>query len=187
LPDAAARFDQQAAQALIWSQETTMQIREEIHVRPASLQDCERVARMCAELWPGASAEDHLRELAPKVEGRSTRLLPVAVFVAERPSMGSGTNSEDVVGFVEVGLRSHADGCDESHEVGFIEGWFIAKEWRNRGIGRKLVLAAEDWARSQGCREMASDTWIDNTASQRAHEAMGYEVVDRCVNYRKFL
>ena len=35
--------------------------------------------------------------------------------------------------------------------------------------------------------ELASDTWIDNEKSQRAHEALGFEVVDRCVNYRKVL
>jgi aminoglycoside 6'-N-acetyltransferase I len=34
---------------------------------------------------------------------------------------------------------------------------------------------------------MASDTWIDNAESQRAHQALGFEVVDRCVNYRKRL
>ena len=56
-----------------------------------------------------------------------------------------------------------------------------------RGIGRMLVAAAEEWARSKGCKEMASDTWIDSEKSQRAHEAMGYEIVDRCVNYRKKL
>src|SRR5262245_36380783 len=118
-----------------------------ICVRLAVRQDCEYLAHMCAELWPDASAEEHSRELVPKVEGRSTRLLPVAVFVADRSGIEGNTNRTDVIGFVEVGLRSHADGCDESHEVGFVEGWFVAKEWRNRGIGRKLVAAAEDWAR----------------------------------------
>ena len=43
------------------------------------------------------------------------------------------------------------------------------------------------WARLKGCREMASDTWIDHEGSQRAHEALGFEVVDRCVHYRKEL
>jgi aminoglycoside 6'-N-acetyltransferase I len=47
--------------------------------------------------------------------------------------------------------------------------------------------AAEDWARSQGCYEVASDTWIDHESSQRAHEALGFEVVDRCVPFRKGL
>jgi aminoglycoside 6'-N-acetyltransferase I len=86
-----------------------------------------------------------------------------------------------------VGLRSHADGCDGRHRVGFIEGWFVEPEHRGNGMGRALMQAAGAWARSHGCREMASDTWIDNDPSQRAHEALGFEVVDRCVHFRKAL
>jgi len=162
---------------------------EDIRVKLAKPEDCERLACMSAELWPDASEKEHLREVVPKVEGRSTRILPVAVFVAEHSPTGPDANSgsRELIGFIEVGLRSHADGCDGSHEVGYIEGWFVAQSWRGRGIGRKLVAAAEDWARIHGCTEMASDTWIDNTTSQLAHEAMGFDVVDRCVNYRKSL
>jgi aminoglycoside 6'-N-acetyltransferase I len=162
---------------------------EDIRVRLAKPEDCERLACMSAELWPDGSEEEHLREVVPKVEGRSTRILPVAVFVAENSLTGPDANagSRELIGFLEVGLRSHADGCDESHEVGYIEGWFVAQNWRGRGIGRKLVATAEDWARTHGCTEMASDTCIDNTTSQLAHEAMGFDVVDRCVNYRKSL
>jgi aminoglycoside 6'-N-acetyltransferase I len=142
---------------------------------------------MCAELWPDASAEEHLRQLVPKVAGTSTRLLPVAVFVAESTHAETRGDGGALIGFAEVGRRSHADGCDESQAVGFLEGWFVNKDWRGLGIGRMLVGAVEEWARRQGCKEMASGTWIDNDTSQRAHEAMGYEVVDRCVNYRKKL
>ena len=48
-----------------------------------------------------------------------------------------------------------------------------------------LMQAAEEWARTHGCRELASDTWIDSEISQRAHAALGFEVVDRCVHFRK--
>jgi aminoglycoside 6'-N-acetyltransferase I len=113
-----------------------------------------------------------------KLAGQPRTTLPLACFVAESPV---GT----LVGFVEAGLRSHADGCDPAQPVGFIEGWYVAPEFRRRGIGRRLVATAEDWARAQGCLEMASDTWIDHDFSQRAHAALGYEVVDRCVHYRK--
>jgi aminoglycoside 6'-N-acetyltransferase I len=34
---------------------------------------------------------------------------------------------------------------------------------------------------------MASDAWLDGLESQHAHEALGFEVVDRCVHYRKLL
>lgn len=91
------------------------------------------------------------------------------------------------VGFLEVDLRSHVDGCNPARPTGYIEGWYVAENHRHQGIGRKLLAVAEDWARQQGCVEMGSDTWTDNELSQRVHEASGYEVVDRCVHYRKTL
>ena len=71
--------------------------------------------------------------------------------------------------------------------VGYLEGWYVADAHRREGHGAALLRAAEDWARSQGCTEMASDTWLDNEVSQRAHAALGFEVVDRVVNYKKRL
>ena len=105
--------------------------------------------------------------------------MPLVVFVAEVDGM--------VAGFIEVGLRSHADGCDTRQPVGFVEGWYVEPTQRALGVGRALMQAAEDWARSQGCQEMASDTWLNHEPSQRAHEALGFEVVDRCVNFKKAL
>ncbi len=102
------------------------------------------------------------------------------VLVAER-------GDRSLAGFVEVDLRSHADGCDPSIPVGYVEGWYVSEQDRRQRIGAQLIAAAEDWARAQGCVEMASDTWIDREISQRAHEALGFEVVDRCVHYRKTL
>ena len=49
------------------------------------------------------------------------------------------------------------------------------------------MRAAEDWSRERGCLEMASDALIENEESQRAHEALGFDVVDRCVHFRKRL
>jgi epoxyqueuosine reductase QueG len=34
---------------------------------------------------------------------------------------------------------------------------------------------------------IASDTWLDNAASQRAHEKLGFQEVDRVITYRKAL
>jgi aminoglycoside 6'-N-acetyltransferase I len=106
--------------------------------------------------------------------------MPLIILVAE-------TSDGMLAGFLEVDLRSHADGCNPLRPVGYIEGWYVSKNHRHTGIGRKLLAAAEDWARNQGCVEMASDTWVDNELSQRMHESLGYEVVDRCVHYRKAL
>jgi len=71
--------------------------------------------------------------------------------------------------------------------VGYLEGWYVSPEHRRAGIGRKLVQAAEDWARSKGCTEMASDAELHNTQSQQAHRRLGYEEVERIVCFRKSL
>jgi aminoglycoside 6'-N-acetyltransferase I len=106
--------------------------------------------------------------------------MPLVNFVAETPD-------GKLLGFAEVDLRSHADGCSPARPVGYLEGWYVAEAARHNGIGRLLLFAAEDWARSYGCVEMASDTWIENELSQTCHKALGFEIVDRCVHYRKTL
>ena len=101
------------------------------------------------------------------------------VFVAERPD-GS------LAGFVEVGTRPYADGCDTS-PVGYLEAWYVEPDVRRRGVGRALVAAAEAWARGRGSREIASDARLDNVVSHAAHRRAGYEEVDRVVQFRKIL
>ena len=157
-----------------------METAADVQIRLAQPLDCDQLAQMHAALWPQASAEEHAREITAILEGSFPLTMPLIILVAQ-------ASDQKLVGFLEVDLRSHADGCNPARSVGYVEGWYIAEDQRNRGVGRKLLKAAEDWARSQGCLEMASDTWIDNEASQRAHEALGYQVVDRCVHYRKTL
>jgi aminoglycoside 6'-N-acetyltransferase I len=141
--------------------------------------DLGAVTHLCAALWPDEPAADHKAHAARILSSKPASTMPLVIIVAEVDA--------DIVGFLEVGLRSHADGCDVRHPVGFIEGWYVQPNHQRRGVGRALVAAAEDWARSQGVRELASDTWIDHETSQRAHEALGFEVVDRCVHFRKSL
>jgi aminoglycoside 6'-N-acetyltransferase I len=149
-------------------------------VRLAQPPDFEQLLRFREALWPKCSPEDHARELSAILEGKPPVTLPLVILVAE-------ASDRVLAGFLEVDLRSHADGCNPVRPVGYIEGWYVAENHRHRGVGKKLLAMAEDWARAQGCVEMASDTWIDNEVSQRVHEELGYEVVDRCVHYRKSL
>jgi aminoglycoside 6'-N-acetyltransferase I len=157
-----------------------MDTASDTRVRLAQSSDRDELARLRASLWPNASSEEHAREVAAILDGTAALTMPLVILVAE-------TSGGRLVGFLEVNLRSHADGCNPGRPVGYIEGWYVSGNYRRHGVGRSLLSAAEDWARRQGCVEMASDTWLDNETSQRAHEALGYEVVDRCVHYRKTL
>jgi len=144
-------------------------------IRPLVPADLDTWKRMRVQLWPDLTPADNDADGA-QVLSQARRF---SVFVAE-------SDDGDLIGFVEVGLRDVADGCDSS-PVGYIEGWFVEPASRGKGIGRALVASAEEWARSRGCTEMASDALLDNIDSQRAHARLGYAEVDRMVSFRKSL
>lgn len=126
-------------------------------------------------LWPDGSADDHRRGM------QEWLARPDAVtLVAVRDG------GERLAGFAEVGTRPYADGC-ESSPVAYLEGWFVDADMRRLGVGAALVRAAEDWARTRGLSEFASDALLDNDVSHQAHRALGFEEVERAVRYRKAL
>jgi GNAT superfamily N-acetyltransferase len=89
-----------------------------------------------------------------------------AVFVAESPDAGSG-----LVGWLHVSV-SHLLESDMRAEV---NGLIVAEGQRSAGAGAKLLEAAEQWARRQGCRAMNVRS---NVIRERAHgfyERHGYE------------
>lgn len=130
--------------------------------------------RMNRALFPGLTLEADEAEMRATVARSDAQ-----VFVLDR---GDGR----LAGYVEVGERSIADGC-ESSPVGYIEAWYVDPDSRMSGHGRALLEAAEDWARQRGRVEMASDALLDNEVSHAAHRQSGYEEVDRQVTYRKSL
>ena len=75
----------------------------------------------------------------------------------------------------------------KSPKKGYIEGWYVDPDVRRQGIGRALVEAAESWARSKGCRQMASDAELWNEVSHRAHGALGYQKTGRLMLFKKDL
>lgn len=143
-------------------------------VRRAAPQDREHWLRMRMLLWPGDSPQAHLAEMEEMITDPLC-----AVFVAETPQ-------GRLVGFLEAAQRKYADGCDTS-PVGYIEGWYVEPDVRRAGVGKLLVMAAEDWARQSGLREMASDCLIDNQISYNAHISLEYEEVERLIHFRKSL
>ncbi len=91
-----------------------------------------------------------------------------------------------LIGFLEARIRPFVEDCHSDH-VGYLEGWFVEPNYRKNGIGRKLVRAAENWARSKNCTEMASDSEVGNDLSLTAHQSLGYEETSRLVHLRKDL
>jgi GNAT superfamily N-acetyltransferase len=49
----------------------------------------------------------------------------------------------------------------------------VHPDWRGRGVGRALFLAATDWVRARGCRALLVETQDTNVAACRFYAAMG--------------
>ena len=123
-------------------------------------------------LWPDATVDDHRNDMALSLAQAERFLQLVAYDEQSQP-----------VGFIEGSIRSDYVNGTETSPVGFVEGVYVVPAWRRRGIARMLFAAIGDWARSRGCRELASDALIDNDASQRAHQALGFRETDRVVYF----
>ena len=61
---------------------------------------------------------------------------------------------EDITGFVGVYVNELA----------------VARQQRGRGIGRRLMAAAEEWARRHGASSIALDAMLANTGALRLYE-----------------
>jgi len=147
-----------------------------IRVRPVTPSDAVAWLSMRNALWPEEGEKSHHTEIARFLAGELKGLL--SVLVAD--------DNGELLGFAELNIRPYAEGCN-TDRVGFLEGWYVMPEARRRGIGRALVLAAEAWARSQGCTEFASNTLAENDLSRVAHHALGFEEVEVVRCFRKDL
>ena len=145
-----------------------------MNIRFLEASDIPQWIQLRAELWPNESREEL------ETEGRASLVAesPLIVFVA--------AEEERLAGFLELDLRSYGEGCSSS-PVPYVEGWYVAPDWRRRGGGRALMSAAEQWSREQGYTELGSDTEELNRLSRDAHAALGFEEVETLVVFRKAL
>jgi len=130
--------------------------------------------RMRKALWPDCPEPDHAVEMAEYLCRKT-----MTAFAIKREGGGLG-------GFVEVAERPITEN-NEPGPFAHVEGWYVDPDLRRRGLGRRLIQAAENWAVEQGYTEIRSDTAIENLDSQRAHNALGFEETSRGVYYRKRL
>jgi aminoglycoside 6'-N-acetyltransferase I len=143
-------------------------------IRRVEQGDFEPWYRMRVSLWPEATRAEDQHDMQNYLTSDG-----MAAFVAQAAD-------GHLIGFLEAGIRYYADGCT-TRNVGYIEGWYVEELYRRQGIGAALVKAAEDWARSKGCQEMASDCLLENETSLAAHLALGYEEQERLIHFAKWL
>jgi aminoglycoside 6'-N-acetyltransferase I len=129
---------------------------------------------MRSALWPDASEQEHLREMAD--------VLSRGHFV-----MLAFDNDGLAIGFAEISKRNDYVNGTAGSPVGFLEGLYVAPSHRRQGVGRALVFAASSWATAKGCSELASDSLVENVDAHAVHRALGFVETERVVYFCKRL
>ncbi|NNF57785.1 MAG: GNAT family N-acetyltransferase [Rhodothermaceae bacterium] len=143
-------------------------------LRPADPEERAAWHRLRRALWPDCEDAMHAYEIARHLmRGDDT-----TVLMAE--------TEQGLIGFAELSIRARVEGSTEDR-VGYLEGWYVEPAWQGRGVGRRLIEAGEQWTRTHGLNELASDAELSNEGSIAAHHALGFQETFRIVQFLKRL
>ena len=140
-------------------------------IRSATLDDAAEVARLSAQL--GYPAD--VAVFADRLE----RILPLhthAVLVCE------GENSR-LAGFIGLERRLTVEAGDKAEVVGLV----VDADARRSGTGRRLIAAAEAWARTRGLLELFLRSNVVRPEAHAFYPALGFERSKTQHVYRKAL
>lgn len=142
-------------------------------IEPLAEADFEAWVALQRQLWPHHSLEE-LRHDARALLARGDR---AAVLVAKAGG--------EAVGFAEATLRVDFVNGTSTSPVTFLEGLYVAPEWRHKGIARALCDAIEQWGARSGCTEFASDALVENDLGRAVHAALGFAEIETVVYFVK--
>ena len=141
-------------------------------IQKAGVKDIPAVAELACKLWPDNTVEEMCSEI-----GEIIAKPDAAFFLAYEEDMP--------VGFAQCQLRDEYVEGTGSSPVGYLEGIYVAEEYRKHGLAIELVSACETWAKSKGCTEFASDCELENVQSLRFHLNVGFEEANRIICFTK--
>ncbi len=127
-------------------------------IRNARNYDAPALAALCGDLGYPATRQQVVARLAA-IEAQAVG----RVLVVE--------NAEGVVvGWIHVAMQAHLLDNDVAEILGFV----VAQSARNRGVGAKLLHAAECWAHAHGAAGVRVRSRIERERAHRFHERAGY-------------
>lgn len=143
-------------------------------IRRAVTTDLAALAGLAVLMWERHTIKDLEDEFAEIIESDDA-----AFFIDITDGIPAG--------FAQCQLRHDYVEGTQSSPVGYLEGIFVKKEFRESGCARRLLKECEKWVAENGCHEFASDCELDNVTSLRFHLSVGFEEANRIICFRKNL
>lgn len=130
-----------------------------ITIRKVELGDLANLTILCKELGYPAREDQVLKRLKKLLKSSSE-----AVRVAAEKT--------EVIGWIHVFISFRLE-SDPFPEIG---GLVVSSKYRNKGIGKLLVKAAEKWAQEKGFTKIRVRSRIERSDAKRFYEREGYLV-----------
>ena len=143
-------------------------------IKQASIEDSRTVAELAMLVWPDNEIdvlEEEMKDYIISDKGVNFIYFDKTIPVA----------------FAQCGLRKDYVEGTESSPVGYLGGIYVKPEYRMTGIARNLLIQCENWVKSHGCSEFASDCELNNIDSLKFHLQVGFEEANRIVCFTKKL
>lgn len=103
------------------------------------------------------------------------------IMVNPEAAMFAAELSGEVIGLVEVYCRE--DDRDNryivAHRYGHVQSLMVRQDVRRRGVGERLMAAAEQWAKGKGVTEIRLDIWEFPEGPLGFYEKLGYRTIKR--------
>lgn len=148
-------------------------------IRPASTDDIDQVIPLVAKVCAFHAARDPQRygfveNVQRMYRGwliRRTADDQSVFLVAERPA--SPTGPAQIVGFLVADTERDLP-IYRTGRIGFIHDLWVEPDYRNEGLGRRLVMQAIEQFRELGVDQIRLDVLIHNPAARELFEACGF-------------
>jgi len=141
--------------------------------RKAAKEDAECIAKLFIKLHKEMTLEEALKEVK---------------YFLSKDVFYLALDEGRAVGYIFGRIRrDYVEGSEQAFDpkVGYIESLYVLPAFRKQGIARQLIKMLEDWARSEGCHEFASDAYASNRSSIKFHKAVGFECSKPIIGFIK--
>ena len=145
----------------------------QISIQKATVAGLHELAQLALKLWPDHTVEELEDMFRPLLKAEDA-----AIFMYYE---------KDAIAFAQCQLRTDYVEGTQTSPVGYLEGIFVDRPFRRRGIAKHLCTVCETWARERGCTEFASDCELTNTESLLFHLKLGFIEANRIICFTKTL
>ena len=138
-------------------------------VRKITIDDAEDICKICSQEMGYECAPALVKSKIEKLDSKRETVFVVEVENFKEQGLSQGADNQ-LVGFIHV----------ERYDVLYFEsmanilGLAVKKDFQKQGLGKALLLAAENWAEENGIHLMRLNSGINRTDAHGFYEHLGY-------------